>query len=157
MKSEPGRGTVFDILLPKVTLEGVSEGESYTLPSVKNRRILIVDDEEALVNVVENVLCDFGYRVVGKTDSVEAMQLFRQIPEQFDLVIADCTMPRISGMELAEEMMTIRPDIPIILYTGFNESVNRETAVAMGIRDLLMKPISVSELTGMVDKLLSNH
>jgi CheY-like chemotaxis protein len=157
VKSEPGIGAAFDLLLPKVEQEEEPAVESFSLPSGDARRILVVDDEEHLVNVVKNVLSDFGYQVVGKTNSVEAMQLFRQEPEQFDLVIADCTMPRMTGVELAGEMLSIRSDIPIILCTGFNESINREQAVAMGIRDLMMKPISASELTKMVDRILCNH
>jgi len=157
VKSESGIGTVFDLFLPKIEHEEGSEVESFSLPSGDARKILIVDDEEHLVNVVKNVLSDFGYQVVGRTNSVKAMNLFRQEPEQFDLVIADCTMPRMTGVELAKEMLSIRSDIPIILCTGFNESISREEAVTMGIRDLLMKPISASELTKVVDEILGNH
>jgi two-component system cell cycle sensor histidine kinase/response regulator CckA len=154
VKSEPGRGTVFDLFLPKGAHEGGSDVGSFSLPSDETGRILIIDDEEYLVNVVKNVLSDFGYQVVSKTNSVQALDLFRQKPEQFDLVITDCTMPRMTGVELAKKMLSIRSDIPVILCTGFNESISRRDAEAMGIRDLLMKPISILELTGVVDKIL---
>ncbi len=147
VESEPGRGSTFDIYFPKVlersTIEGVSVDE--TVP-VGHERILFVDDEEALVEMGEELLAELGYEVTCRTNSREALALFRLDPSRFDLVLTDQTMPEMTGVQLAMELIAIRPDIPIILCTGFSHTANEESAKAAGIRGFVMKPLTKREL-----------
>ena len=114
----------------------------------------MVDDEEAQVETVRNMLERLGYKVVAKTDSGEALALFRRNPRLFDLVITDQTMPQMTGVKLAEELLRIRPDLPVILCTGFSETVDANAAQASGIRRFLMKPFSVREMAETIRRVL---
>ena len=95
-----------------------------------------------------------GYEVIARTSSVEALEAFRVQPDKFDLVITDMTMPKKTGAELAKELLQIRPDIPIILSTGFSEVISEETAKALGIREFILKPIVMSEIAKIVRKVM---
>ena len=105
-----------------------------------------MDDEKAIVEVGREILEHLGYEVVTRTSSIEALELFRVQADQFDLVITDMTMPNMTGDKLAQELLKIRPGIPIILCTGFSEHITAEKAKAMGIRELVMKPFVMKEL-----------
>jgi CheY-like chemotaxis protein len=105
-----------------------------------------VDDEENLVQLGTELLTSLGYEITGRTSSLEALELFRVNPDRFDLVITDMTMPNMTGFDLAREMMLIRPDIPIILCTGFSEIVSKEKAASIGIRRFIMKPLLIKNL-----------
>jgi CheY-like chemotaxis protein len=96
-----------------------------------------------------------GYAVTAKTDDLEALALFQKDPGAFDLVITDQTMPQMTGVRLAEELLRIRPDIPIILCTGYREKVDANAARAMGIRRFLMKPFSVQEMSQIIREALT--
>jgi len=100
------------------------------------------------------MLESLGYTVVTRTSSIEALELFRAQPDKFDLVITDMTIPNMTGDELAKELMGIRPDLPIILCTGFSELINEHKAKAMGIRAFVMKPIVQREMAKAVRKAL---
>ena len=92
--------------------------------------------------------------MIGRTSSLEALEIFRAQPEKFDLVITDMTMPNMTGVALSGELLRIRPDIPIILCTGFSDKISAEKARAVGIRELLMKPVSTHDLTDAIRKVL---
>ena len=143
VQSVPGKGTVFEILLPSIEQKSSEQMENglQMLPGA-TERILFVDDEEALATLGEKMLVQLGYHVTARTNSSEAIELFRVVPDAFDLVITDYTMPRMNGAELAREILQIRSDIPIVLCTGYSEMVNEQTAKAMGIRAFVMKPLS---------------
>jgi CheY-like chemotaxis protein len=147
VQSEVGKGTEFNVYLPLLTdVEDKQEAKvEAPIPGGKER-ILFVDDEAALVQLATSTLSGLGYEVVGRTSSLEALELFRTRPDWFDLVITDMTMPNIRGDELARELLKIRPDIPIILCTGFSEMISEEKANKLGIRRLVMKPISKKDL-----------
>lgn len=95
-----------------------------------------------------------GYHVVGETDAGEALRVFRRRPEAFDLVITDQNMPGLAGEKLAEEILCLRPDMPVILCTGYSTQVNEETAKAMGIREFVMKPFSLREIAATIRRAL---
>jgi PAS domain S-box-containing protein len=152
--SEPGKGTTFHILLPRIDIKAGEEIEPIGLLPRGNERVLFVDDEEALSNIGQEMLEYFGYKVIVKTSSIEALEVFRAEPHKFDLVITDETMPGMTGKMLAKELMSIRADIPIILCTGFSELVGKEKAKTMGIREFLMKPISIHDMTTTIRKVL---
>jgi CheY-like chemotaxis protein len=123
------------------------------LPS-GSERVLFVDDEKSLADIGKEMLERFGYRVTPRTSSVEALELLKAKPDEFDLVITDMTMPNMSGFELTKEIITLRPDMPIILCTGFSETITEASAKAAGIRAFLMKPVTLDDLTRTVREVL---
>ena len=153
--SEPGKGTVFHVYLPQIERAANEQRELDEAPlPIGDERILFVDDEPILANLGKLMLETLGYAVVTRTSGVEALELFRDNPGSFDLVITDMTMPRMTGAELARELMRIRADIPIILCTGFSYSMSEEKAKAIGIREYAMKPLIRQDLARIVRKVL---
>ena len=108
--------------------------------------ILLVDDEKTLVDIAGAMLERLGYTVTVRTSGIEALELFKANPERFDLIISDMTMPQITGGKLAQEALKIRPDIPVIVCTGFSEKLSEEQAQRIGIRAFLFKPLLMREL-----------
>ena len=125
--------------------------------SMAKERILFVDDEEALVEIVKLMLKQEAYEVVTRMSSAEALELFRTAPDDFDLVMTDMKMPKMTGERLAEKMMSIRPDIPIIICTGFSELVDEERARAIGIKAFVTKPYDVKKLSAIIRKVLDEN
>jgi PAS domain S-box-containing protein len=155
VESEVGKGSLFTIYLPiideKIEMRTQALDESL---SVKGK--LTVVDEENILTSLQKVLKRIGYDVVAVNDGEKAYQMFRKGPSKFDLVITDLTMHKITGVELADKLMDIRPDIPVILCTGFNDAIDREEATAIGIRELLLKPAGLRELKGAIGRALEN-
>ena len=113
---------------------------------VGHERILLVDDEPQLLAMQRQMLARLGYYMVAMRDSLEALQAFRGAPETFDLLITDQTMPNLTGAELSGEVLKLRPDLPVILCTGFSEALTPEAAADIGIRHYLQKPIPLKAL-----------
>jgi len=154
VSSELGKGTTFRVYLPLIEpSERVEEKVSAAVPG-GDERILFVDDEAPLVEVGRMMLTSLGYRVTSRTSSVDALETFRVQPFDFDLVITDMTMPNMTGVDLAREVLKIRPDIPIILCTGFSEIISEEKAKGVGIRRFVMKPIFKMELAWVIREVL---
>jgi PAS domain S-box-containing protein len=154
--SEPGQGTTFQILLPRMDHPSVLE-DTGPIPEdlpLGHERILFVDDEAVIVNISELMLKHLGYEVVAITSSIDALRLFRDQPDRFDLVITDMTMPYMTGDTLAIEIMKIRPDIPVILCTGFSERITKDKAKALGIREFVLKPLMMQDLAKKVREAL---
>ncbi len=146
VSSEPGKGTTFDGFFPRIENEEELEpGDSDPLPMGKGR-ILFVDDEAVLVQVGKQMLEHLGYEVVARTSSIEALEAFCAKPKKFDLVITDQTMPNMTGTRLTKELLNIRPEIPIILCTGYSEAISPKTAKTLGIKKIVTKPIALREL-----------
>ncbi|MBW2018772.1 MAG: PAS domain S-box protein [Deltaproteobacteria bacterium] len=152
--SEPGEGTAFQVFLPGIESRVTPEIEAYAPLPTGNECVLFVDDEKVLVRIAKEMLERLGYEVIPRTSSIEALESFRERPDHFDLVITDQTMPNMTGTELAKELMRIRPDIPIILCTGFSEVITPEKAMAMGIREFIMKPLMTRDLAESVRRVL---
>jgi len=153
--SESNKGTVFHVLLPKLEGEAV---DSYSVTPVAEKgsgRILFVDDEEGILESGRKILEHLGYEVVATDSSVEALALFKDGPEDFDLVLTDMTMPGMTGLELSKQLIEIRADIPIVLCTGFNAEMTTETIKDIGIQEMIMKPMLVSELAKVVGKAMN--
>ncbi|MBU1452666.1 MAG: response regulator, partial [Proteobacteria bacterium] len=141
--SEPGKGTTVSVYLPMQEAEqDGSEAEKKPLARGGSERILLVDDETALAEVGLQILKRLGYAVTALTSSREALEKFKAGPNDFDLVITDYTMPEMTGAKLSQEILAIRPGMPIIICTGFSQQLDDEKAKELGIRRLLMKPIS---------------
>ncbi len=156
VKSKLGKGTKFEVLLPRNELEAI-ETESLDSASITHgsETILVVDDEEAIVDILEQTLGYLGYKVVAESSSLNALETFRSKPADFDLVITDMTMPGMTGVNLARKIMDIRPDIPILLCSGFCDEITTEEVKAVGIRELLLKPLETANLAEKVRKVLN--
>jgi len=144
--SEPGRGTTFEVFFPVMRTEELMEPEVMEDLPRGRESILVVDDEEDIVVAAKILLEQLGYRVTALTASREALEAFRAQPDGFDLVLADQTMPHLSGLELAEELLKMKPGLPIIIWTGYSETLTPENARTLGIRELLAKPLVPRQL-----------
>ena len=141
VQSELGKDSVFNVFLPVIEKTIEREAPKEKPLSTGTERILFVDDEILLVSLGKEILESLGYDVTTRTSSIEALELFKARSERFDLVITDMTMPNLTGDELALKLAAIRPDIPIILCTGFSHKITEERAKEMGIKAFLLKPI----------------
>ncbi len=148
VKSELMKGTIFTIYLPEMECMGILQPEQELDQELLMGRgyILYVEDEEPLARLGREALEGLGYGVMVRTSSVEALEAFRSDPFRFDAVITDQTMPNLTGEALARKLLEIRPDIPIILCTGFSHTITQEKAKALGIRSFLLKPLLIKDL-----------
>jgi len=149
-------GTIFKIYLP-ITDQAfdIEKKDSIRLSSnAGNEHILLVDDEESIVKLGEIALEDHGYRVTGLQDSTQALNLFKVNPDDFDLVITDMAMPKMIGTELSQKILEVRPDIPIIIWSGYSEKLDKEKATNLKVSKFLDKPILVTDLIKNVRELL---
>ncbi|HIJ89570.1 MAG: response regulator [Desulfobulbaceae bacterium] len=153
--SVPGQGTVFDLYFPRITEVEEICGASVDLPvSRGTERILFVDDEPSLVELGKQALGALGYRIQAFGDSREAWAQFIADPEAFDLIITDLTMPGMTGAQLAEKILALRPGIPVILTTGYSDIITEDEAREMGVQEYLLKPFSTARLAKMVRRVL---
>jgi signal transduction histidine kinase/ActR/RegA family two-component response regulator len=158
VKSTPGKGTIFQVYLPLIEdVDPDVEFESTDGATKGEERILLVDDEEQIVAMEQQMLENLGYRVTARTDSAEALKVFAEHPQNFDLVITDMTMPHMTGDQLAQKMLDIEPNIPVILCTGFNQVITEEKALAMGIQKFVMKPVVKKELATTIRSVLDQN
>jgi PAS domain S-box-containing protein len=155
VESEVGKGTTFHVYLPVIMRKLTAEEEISTPLPMGHESILFVDDEQPLVEIGKQMLQRLGYTVATRTSSVEALELFKANPDRFDLIITDIVMPNMTGEKLAEKMMDIRSDIPVILCTGYSEKITRKHASDMGIQSFLMKPLVMRDLATTVRQALA--
>ena len=153
--SKVGEGTTFHVYLPLIETRPV---EPKTVPAgltpTGTEHILFVDDEEPIVLMIQKILERLGYQVTSRTSSVEALEAFKAKPDEYDLVITDMTMPNMTGVELAPRLREIRSDIPIIMCTGFSETIDEDRAKNMGIPAYIMKPFLIDEIAKTIRKVL---
>ena len=154
--SEPGKGTAVHVFLPITGADAVLENDEAEAVPGGSERILFIDDEEILTSVNKIMLEELGYKVTASCNSSEALRLFQQQPDRFDLVITDQTMPGLTGAELAAEMLQIRPDLPVILCTGYSSIISRDEARSMGIRSFAAKPLGRREMAMLIRKSLNS-
>jgi len=158
VKSESGKGTAFQVYLPRIRAGQVLNDEKLSPRILKGtEHILLVDDEEYIVTLQKQMLEGLGYKVTSRTSSVEAFEVFRASPGDFDIVLTDLTMPNITGEQLARRILVIRPDIPILILTGFSERISDKQALAMGIKGFLMKPVVLSHLSQSIREALNGN
>jgi CheY-like chemotaxis protein len=156
--SEPGKGTQFNVYLPLA--EAVKEQQVTNVEAPiqgGTEHILFVDDEELILQMETVLLERMGYQVTSRTSSIEALEAFRKNPDKFDMVITDMAMPNMSGDKLSVELIKIRPDIPVLLCTGFSENMSEEKAASMGIKGFLLKPIVIKSLDQKIREVLDEN
>lgn len=161
--SQPGMGTTFRLFLPAAespteTLPTAVPMEQKAVPASKaasGTRLLYVDDEEPLVFLAERVLQRLGYIVTGFTDPVRAFQEFQTRPDEFDAMVTDLAMPGMSGFDLVQRIREIRPELPIVMTSGYVRPEDEEMAFELGVRSLVLKPNTVDELAPVLDRLLA--
>jgi len=160
VESEPGEGTIFHVYFPAINkiVREVKKEEQEALPG-GNERILVVDDEQEIVDMYKSALERLGYTVTAHTSSVEALEVFLVSPNDFDLIITDQTMPRLTGADLSKKILQIRSDIAIIICTGYSSVLSEEKVKEIGIRRFITKPVSRRNLACIVREELAkeNH
>jgi signal transduction histidine kinase/CheY-like chemotaxis protein len=155
--SQPGKGATFSVYLPIIDdIDIQTEPAQSANNKCGHEHILLIDDEEQIIDLERRILERLGYKITPIIDSQKALEEFSAQPDGFDLVITDMTMPKITGDRLAQRLMDINPLIPVILCTGFNEAINEEKALAMGIDKFVMKPIVKNDLADAVRTVLDN-
>ena len=155
VESRPGKGTTFNVFFPCVAAHATEQQEEKEGVAPRGKEhILVVDDEESLVEAVSNILERLGYRVTTALNPSQAWKIFEKDPHSFDLVITDQTMPGLTGIELAKRMLSARKDLPIILFTGYSETVSPEKAKSVGISEFVMKPVVKREVAETVRRVL---
>jgi PAS domain S-box-containing protein len=157
VKSSPGKGSEFSVFLPAIETETADNASQVQLMVTGSERILFVDDEDFQADIGKRMLERLGYRVTARTNSIEAFELFRENPDGFDLVITDMTMPDLTGDILARKIIAIRPDIPIIVCTGYSERINPDIVKEIGIKELAMKPVVMKDIAQMIERVLSKQ
>lgn len=155
VNSEEGKGSTFEVYLPLME----KNKESVTIENLEdiqggNERILLIDDEESILRLEQKILERLGYQVTIRSNSTETLDEFASDPNAFDLVITDMAMPGMTGDQLAENLISIRADIPVIICTGFSDRIDKEKAAAIGIKDFLLKPVLKRELAKKVRSVL---
>ena len=154
--SRPGAGTTFHVLLPMAEGRTEKPPESPNVFQEGHERILLVDDEEFLVDIGRSMLTRLGYRVDSRTSSPDALTAFKSRPDQYDLIITDMTMPKMTGATLSTEIRKIRPDIPIIVCTGYSSELTSENPEDIGVNRILLKPLNLAELSQAVRQVLDH-
>jgi CheY-like chemotaxis protein len=150
VSSVVGQGTSFTIFFPAVNLTPIEEKESNAALPKGHERILFVDDEPFIVSAASQMLTHLGYSVETDTDPQAALERIRANPNQFDLVVTDMTMPKLTGDQLACEILKIRPQLPVILCTGYTRLLSEEQARRLGIREYVLKPVDMKHLARIV-------
>lgn len=158
VSSELGKGTTFSVFIPRIELHPEdSHTVKSSLPGGAGERVLFVDDEILLAELMEKMLSKLKYKVDVFNKPEEALEAFKQNPSAYSLVITDQTMPGMPGSSLAKEILALKPGIPVFLCTGYSNALNREEIIALGIKDILVKPVSMKELAETLSKTLGKH
>jgi PAS domain S-box-containing protein len=152
--SKEDEGTIFSILLPLIVNVIIPENNELDEIPGGNERILLVDDDTLLIDAERILFEELGYHVTAKTSSIEALEIFKKVPDRFDFIITDYTMPRMTGAQLTVEIRKIRPEIPIILCTGYSQVLSPKKASDIGIDELVLKPIDLGHMARSIRRLL---
>jgi PAS domain S-box-containing protein len=160
VESTQGVGTTFRVLLPALEIEGAVEKKDVVqVPQGGRERVLVVDDEPVLADMIKEMLERLGYEAVSCTGGMQALETFREQPpgRPFDLVLTDMTMPGLTGLELARELLELEPKILVVVMTGFSRSLNMDAALELGVREVIMKPVTLEKLAKTVRGVLDRR
>jgi len=153
-ESELGKGTVFRLYFPAVERKNLTAGKTAQPVLGGKESILLIDDEHILVEMGKSMLEQLGYTVTVQTSSLAALAIFQNNPAQFDVVITDQTMPEMTGSDLAQRLLQIQPDLPIILCTGYSSIISEEQALSLGIKGFALKPLTKKDLSTLLRMVL---
>jgi PAS domain S-box-containing protein len=154
--SQPGRGTTFHLYFPALDVAAAElPAISRAAPRGAGEQILVVDDEAAVGDIAVRMLVRAGYAARSYTDPLDALSAFAEEPDRFAMVLTDLTMPRLTGLDLARELRRVRPEIPIVLGSGFSDELGADRARDAGISELIMKPYTMSDLAEVVHRVLA--
>jgi len=161
VESTKGEGAAFHIYFPLYT-RPVNDATKDSIPSVnlfsgKSYRVLFIDDETTITDLAKDLFPSFNINIEVENDSAQALMRFINSPSQFDAIVTDQTMPEITGAELSKRILRIRPEIPIIMCTGYSEVMNAEAAKIIGIRDYILKPVNFQQLSIRIHQLCSSN
>jgi len=154
--SRVGKGTAFTVYLPTTQGQRIPPKPAQSRLIGGKERILLIDDEPDILEIETEMLKNLGYATTGTNNASEALEWFSRHPDRFDLVITDMTMPMMTGAKLAVELKKKRPDIPIVICTGFSETMSKEKAASLGIKAFLLKPVTMKDLSQSVRRLLDH-
>jgi len=155
-QSKAGEGTSFHLYFPAVKETPHVTPEPAVVESLGSERVMVVDDEAIIAKVTAHMLQRHGYKVTVYTNSLEAVSDYRINPQDYDLIITDMTMPNMTGAELSREILSFRPELPIIMTTGYSEIIDEDKAARLGIRAFMLKPIKKEALLHKVRKVLDD-
>src|SRR5215470_12179402 len=155
VRSRPGSGTHFAVYLALIDGEPAQEPAPLAAPLGKGETVLVVDDEESLVRLSEEVLASLGYEPVGCVGAQQALRVFRSAPQRFDAVLTDAIMPEMTGLELIAELRRVRPELPVVLVSGYGGPDLNAAAAAAGAHAVLMKPLGTAELAQCLAQLMA--
>ncbi len=157
VQNRAGRGCTFYVYLPLFESEAEKSDPPETIRIIAGTgHILFVDDEESIADLGRQMLERLGYKVTACTSSRQALETFKIDPTQFDIVISDQTMPQMTGLRLAGELMSIKPNIPIIICTGYSTDISPEKAQEFGVRHVIMKPYAFCEVAALIRKVIDD-
>jgi len=157
LDSAPGKGAVFSILLPKIAQQPETKTEPVMDLPTGSETILFVDDEPSIMKLGQRMMDTMGYTVDATMSPIDALKRFRSTPDKYDLVITDMSMPEMTGAVLAEKLMAIRSDIPIIICTGHSTLIDEEKAKTMDIAAFVMKPMTRQKIARIIRQVLGNE
>jgi PAS domain S-box-containing protein len=158
VESVLGSESTFHVYLPAIPVSAVQDASAVKdLPRGRSERVLFVDDEEIQVELAKELLEELGYEVTGVRSAAEALAIFHARPDAVDIVVTDTTMPGMTGDVLAAGLLKLRPDLPVLLCTGFSERVSDAQARTIGVRQLLMKPFSLADLASAIRRALDSR
>jgi PAS domain S-box-containing protein len=155
--SQLGKGSKFEILIPAQESVALPEAVLDVPIPTGSESILFVDDEDMIVDIAKRMLESLGYHVVAETSAVEAMQTFSQDPDSFDLVVTDMTMPKMTGLDLTEKILQLRPGFPVVLCTGFDVTLSEEKILSHGLQAIIYKPILRRDMAVVIRKTLDRQ
>jgi CheY-like chemotaxis protein len=157
VRSEAGVGATFEILLPRLESDEPPAREPISELPRGTERILLVDDEDALLRVGSRLLLTLGYHVTTHQNGLSAFEAFAQNPHGFDLILTDLTMPKMTGVDLAKQVLEARPDMMIVLCTGYGDLMTTEQAEAIGFQEMIAKPLGKRELAHLVRRVFDSR
>ena len=157
VESKTGKGSTFHILFPVAETNNTSKSNP-PIPAFRgDERILLIDDQQNVLKVEAEILRRLGYEVTATTNPIEALEIFRKQPDAFDLVYTDLTMPFMTGLTFSKKLMEIRPQLPVILYTGLGDHFDPDEIDKSGISAFLKKPVLIEDLASTIRKVLENE
>ena len=158
VESSPEKGTVFTIYLPVINTENSTHEETTRqVFQAGTEHIVVVDDEEAITDFIKRSLTTLGYKVSPFNDPEESLEFLKDMNNHVDLMLTDMTMPNLNGAELAKATSTIRPELPIVMFTGFSDLIDEHKAAEFGIRKYLTKPFEIHQLNEIIRELVGKN